>query len=177
MKIKANGNTFNASVYLPRGKIHVQEHASSSNPAYMTGQFIANEVQSTAKYVIWNSYSCDGIAPALAINPSDTFVDIGEEDQEVIAFQPDLDFETSYKVYPVPNNGIFTASINSPINEIYHISIYSSIGELIFEKKNIEVRGLTEEVIDFQNVGTGVYYIVFWNDTHRVVKKVPINRK
>ena len=86
------------------------------------------------------------------------------------------DGETTYNVYPVPNNGTFTASISNPVEQLYTISIYNSIGALVYEKKDVLVNGITEEVIEFDHVVTGIYHVVFWNEDQRVVKKVPVNR-
>ena len=127
----------------------------------MIGQFIAEKVQSNGKYVTWNWKSCyeTGTTAAFKINAPAT---------------SPMEDEALFSVYPVPNNGLFTTAISSPIDEKYTISVYNSIGALVFEKKEVQVYGMKEEVIDLQHALPGFYYVLFKNDTHHIVKKISI---
>jgi len=168
LTVKGEGTSFNASAYVPNGQIHVHGHAykQSTSAVIMTGQFIADKIHSHGKYVIWNWHSCDAFVIPPTINKA-----------EKINIDAPIGEEAEFNVYPIPNNGLFTTSIKSTVEELYTISIYNSIGLLIFEKRDIEVvHGTTEESIDIQEVHAGMYYVVFWNDNHYFVKKMIITK-
>ncbi len=82
----------------------------------------------------------------------------------------------SFVVYPVPNNGLFTASVNSKYADTYHILIYNTLGEMVYRTKDFKVLGKHEENIDLRNLPGGMYTLVFANDQTQVVRKVFINK-
>ncbi len=84
--------------------------------------------------------------------------------------------DLKFEVYPVPNDGNFTASIASPVDDMYSIQIYNSIGIRIFEQKHIEVSGISNTSIDLRPVPPGMYTVVFINSQQRAVRKIIINR-
>lgn len=166
LKVKADGTTFIASAYVPRGQIHVEGHASQGNYATMTGQFIADKIKSSGKYITWNWHACEDIMQPLMTVKNDA----GSGGSEITTDEP------TFQVYPVPNNGLFTVTIDSPIDEFYTISVYSSLGDKLFERENVEVIGWAEETIDLRNSSMGVYYVIFHNDNNHVVKKIIIRK-
>ena len=90
---------------------------------------------------------------------------------------PEMPSEASFTIYPVPNNGEFTASIQYPSEEIFDIIVYSQLGSKIYELKDIHViGGKCEQHIDLRPVSTGIYSVVFMNKDHKVIRKVLVNR-
>ncbi|MBE0649149.1 MAG: HYR domain-containing protein [Bacteroidales bacterium] len=162
LTVKAEGTSFNASAYVPRGKIHVKENAAVNNPGTMTGQFIAEKVYSTGKYITWNWHDCNSNQNVNPITPP-TGGSIAED-------------ATVYNVFPVPNNGLFTTTIDAPFEDDYSISVYNTLGVLLFEKREVHVDGYTETQVDIQHVPTGIYYVIFRNADHQEVKKILINK-
>jgi hypothetical protein len=79
-------------------------------------------------------------------------------------------------VYPVPNDGHFTVSLNSASSETYTLQVYNSLGVKIFENTNIEVNGPTTKTIDLRPIPDGVYSLVIENNDHQVVKRIIINK-
>lgn len=162
LMVKAEGTSFNASAYVPYGQIHVQENAAVNNPGTMTGQFIADKVISSGKYITWNWHDCGTNMNVNPIVPPDG--------------GPVAEDATVLNVFPVPNNGHFTTSIDAPFEDDYSISVYNTLGILLFEKNEVHVDGYTEQVVDIQNVPTGIYYVIFRNADHQVVRKILINK-
>jgi len=82
----------------------------------------------------------------------------------------------SFNVYPVPNDGRFTASIVTPYQESFAILIYNKLGQRIFEQRDVQVNGEFKQAIDLRPTPSGIYTVVFQNNDHKVIRKVLINR-
>jgi hypothetical protein len=86
---------------------------------------------------------------------------------------PVADFE----VYPIPSNGIFTASITYPEETTFLIRIIGPGGKIIMEVKDAKtVSGGYKKVFDLLSPPPGVYYVVFINGLFREVRKILIIR-
>jgi len=83
---------------------------------------------------------------------------------------------SQFSVYPVPNDGRFTISITSPVQENYSIEIYNQLGARIYTHGEIPVTNTFEKLIDLRPVADGIYSVVFLNSQHKVVKKVLVNK-
>ncbi|MCX6249114.1 MAG: T9SS type A sorting domain-containing protein [Bacteroidetes bacterium] len=79
-------------------------------------------------------------------------------------------------VYPVPNDGRFTASIRTSSNESINISVYNNLGVKIYEENNVEVNGRLNKMIDLRPAPNGVYTVVFENSLNVVMKRIVINK-
>ncbi|MCK9424034.1 MAG: T9SS type A sorting domain-containing protein, partial [Bacteroidales bacterium] len=90
---------------------------------------------------------------------------------------PEMPSGASFTIYPVPNNGEFTASILYPSDETFNIVVYNQLGSKIFELKDIHLTGgKCEQRIDLRPISTGIYSVVFMNKDHKVIRKVLVNR-
>jgi hypothetical protein len=83
---------------------------------------------------------------------------------------------SNFNIYPVPNDGKFTVSITSAVQETYSIVVYNQIGAKIYELKDVQVNGTFEKQVDLRPVANGVYSVVFLNSEHKVVRKVLVNK-
>ena len=83
---------------------------------------------------------------------------------------------SSFIVYPVPSNGVFTVKMNTPKAESFDISISNNLGVVVFNRQNIMVQEPTDFLIDLGKVSSGVYTMVLQNTDQRVVRKIIINR-
>ena len=83
---------------------------------------------------------------------------------------------SNFNVYPVPNDGRFTVSISSPVQEVFSIVIYNQLGAKIYDFGDIRVNGTFEKQIDLRPIANGIYSVVFLNSEHKVVKKVLVNK-
>jgi len=87
-----------------------------------------------------------------------------------IADLPGLQFVT----YPVPNNGIFTASITSSGLQLLDLLIYNNTGQVIFEMRNIRVNGKLEQRFDLRSIPTGICTMILRTDKGLVKRNIII---
>jgi PKD-like domain/Secretion system C-terminal sorting domain len=83
---------------------------------------------------------------------------------------------SDFNIFPVPNDGRFTVSITSPSEETFTIAVYNQLGAKIYELGDVVVIGAFERQIDLRPVAPGIYTVVFFNNEHKVVKKVIVNK-
>jgi hypothetical protein len=83
---------------------------------------------------------------------------------------------SQFVVYPVPNEGIFTASITSPVQQSFNMLIYNYIGQVIWEMKNIRVSGRFDQQIDLRPVDPGIYMVVIRNSEQQIVRKIIVGK-
>jgi hypothetical protein len=81
-----------------------------------------------------------------------------------------------FMVYPVPNYGKFTISIDSPDLKDYSIQIFNSLGSEIYLQKNIQVNGNYKQNIDISNVAEGIYTIIVNNGDTQASKRIHIRK-
>jgi hypothetical protein len=81
----------------------------------------------------------------------------------------------NFTVYPVPNNGMFTARIITSKSETFDVLVYNKLGQKIYDAKNVAVSGILRKVIDLRPVPNGIYTVVFLSDEHKVTRKVVVN--
>jgi hypothetical protein len=79
---------------------------------------------------------------------------------------------SGFWLYPVPNDGKFTAKLSSKSTGKVNISVYNNLGSKVYEETGIEVNGTMEKVIDLGPVAPGVYTVILENSGERVVKKM-----
>jgi hypothetical protein len=83
----------------------------------------------------------------------------------------------SFSVYPNPNNGKFTASIQCEcIENNCSIAVFNMMGVSVFELSNINTDGKLEVPIDLQELPNGIYSVVFRNSNHWLIRKIVINK-
>jgi hypothetical protein len=81
-----------------------------------------------------------------------------------------------FTIYPIPNDGHFTVSINSPSQESYTISVYNNIGMKIYEVPNFVVIGSITKIIDCKPVSNGIYSVILNNGKSRIEKRILVNK-
>lgn len=83
----------------------------------------------------------------------------------------------NFNVYPVPNDGHFSASITWPVDASFNIIIYNELGVMIYQKKDIVVnKGTVIQSIDMRPSPSGVYTIVFTNSENKIIRKILVNK-
>ena len=82
----------------------------------------------------------------------------------------------SFNVYPIPNNGLFTASIRNPLDLDYTIKVYDQLGGTIFELPDVKTTGgKFDTQIDLRPASRGIYYVVFINGRNKVIRRTFVN--
>ncbi len=82
---------------------------------------------------------------------------------------------SQFMIFPIPNNGQFTISMNSPTAKTFSIEIYNMTGNRIYEEHDILVLGEIRKVINLRPVSNGVYTVVLMNSESRIIRKVQID--
>ena len=82
---------------------------------------------------------------------------------------------TRFEVYPVPNNGQFTAEITSARQQTFSIKIYNKIGQMIHEKSDIRVNGKSVQKFDLSSLSSGIYTVVLYGVEGTMARKILVN--
>ncbi|MCX6285202.1 MAG: ice-binding family protein [Bacteroidetes bacterium] len=82
----------------------------------------------------------------------------------------------TFTIYPVPNNGHFTASLTFPVVALFNITIFNELGVMICQKKDILVNGTVDQQIDIRPAPSGVYTVAFTNSETKVIRKILVNK-
>ena len=91
---------------------------------------------------------------------------------------PEMPASASFSIYPVPNNGEFTASIRYPVDDTFTIVVYNQLGEQLYELRNaVTTGGKLDTQIDLRPIPSGTYTVVFRNSTYKVVKRMIVFNK
>jgi hypothetical protein len=84
--------------------------------------------------------------------------------------------KSQFVVYPVPNDGIFTTEITSPVEQIVDMQIFNKIGQVIYEQRKIRVQGQFKQQIDLRPIPVGIYTVVLRSEEGVMLRKVLISQ-
>jgi hypothetical protein len=79
------------------------------------------------------------------------------------------------RVYPNPNTGDFTLELSGQRDETLNLRIYNALGDEVYARENVEVRGTHYETISLE-VEQGIYYLRIDGDELLVNKKIMIQK-
>jgi hypothetical protein len=79
-------------------------------------------------------------------------------------------------IYPNPNDGTFTAIISAPNPGTYNLQLFTNLGVMVYELKNLEVSGTITRKIEIKNVANSIYTLVLTNKDQSIQKKVLIRK-
>ncbi len=90
---------------------------------------------------------------------------------------PEWPASSAFDIYPVPNNGQFTASIRYPVDDAFSVVVYDLPGNKIFELQELKIVGGKAEIhLDLRPIAGGMYYVVFMNSECKMIKKMVIEK-
>jgi hypothetical protein len=79
-------------------------------------------------------------------------------------------------VYPVPNKGRFTVSVDIPGEQTFSIFVYNDLGVRIYEMREFHVNGKTQQYIDLMNPPAGMYTLVLAGDRQTITRKLFVSK-
>ena len=79
-------------------------------------------------------------------------------------------------IYPNPNDGTFTAIISVDTPGVYDLRIYSNLGVVIYEMKDLKLEGTLKLKVDVGKVSDGVYNCILTNKDRSVQKRIIIKK-
>ncbi len=80
----------------------------------------------------------------------------------------------SVNIYPNPNNGLFTLSINAIDNANYIVEIRNILGQIIYSDRLSVFSGDYSKQLDLKEHGSGVYFVSLKTQDSEVVRKVVV---
>jgi hypothetical protein len=84
------------------------------------------------------------------------------------------DHGLALKIIPNPNDGRFNLLIASSITSNCDLKIFSSYGQVIFEKTLFLINGNNNTIINLDKINRGIYLLQIKNENSMIIKKVLI---
>ncbi len=89
---------------------------------------------------------------------------------------PEQNKETSFKLWPNPNNGSFTITAAVSIPGRYSVRVYNLVGKSMEQLPDIYLDGYNSISVDFRNLPEGLYFIVIEGESEKLIRKLIINK-
>ena len=138
------------------------------NQWYFNGTLIEGatnpDYQAEAEGVYYTVVTVNGCSSEPSNEVNVIFTGIGELDG------------SSFSIFPIPNDGKFTATIVIKGDDIFTIRVVNELGSKVFEKTGIHVDGKAQEYIDLNNPGKGIYSVIFQGGDQTVIRKVLVTK-
>jgi hypothetical protein len=77
----------------------------------------------------------------------------------------------SISVFPNPNKGVFTVSLTANVPTDVNMSIQNSLGQTVYSKHKITINGKFSELITFDKMVPGMYFLIIKNKEGSSVNK------
>ena len=166
-KFSVNGKDVKVTVnvMMPNGKMKVNGGDNDNSKGtttyiYMTGLFVATEVEGEGKNVIWNSFNCSA-APVTLVNS--TSVNQSTTIDKVVATTEE---ELKVTVMPNPTTTYFTLKLESKYETPVELRVMDASGRVIDAKSKI---GANSTFQIGHSYSSGTYYAELIQGTKRKV--------
>jgi len=83
---------------------------------------------------------------------------------------------SSFRIYPIPNDGKFSVFIVIPGEETFSVSVYNDLGIKVYEMREFHVNGKAQKTIELLNPSMGIYTVVFQGGNQTVIRKVLVTK-
>ena len=143
--------------------------ANCSDNVYMTGLFIAEEVESKGNTVIWNSFDCS--APAITVMPIMSDITITEyiADKKVVETS---EKELKITVMPNPSTTYFTLKFESRYETPLNIRVMDASGRVVDAKSSV---GSNSTMQIGHNYSSGTYFAeIIQGAKHQVIQLIKV---
>ncbi|MCX6233593.1 MAG: T9SS type A sorting domain-containing protein [Bacteroidetes bacterium] len=88
----------------------------------------------------------------------------------------DAENSISVRISPNPNNGIFRLSLHNKKEEILTLRVFNTLGEAIFEERNVTLRGHDNKRIELTGAPNGIYFLQIGNESAVFMHKIIIQK-
>jgi hypothetical protein len=79
-------------------------------------------------------------------------------------------------LFPNPNNGKFTLTLNAEGNQTVNLSVFSNSGVEVYRESNVHISGKTTKNIDLSSLAKGIYTLKITGDTGTAAKQFVIQK-
>jgi len=156
---------------------HQSHHESDCRDyVYMTGLFIAEEIHSEGKYVIWNNFSCSASSiPTTAVTSSNNTAIASDETVKTNALTVvTSDEELKVTVMPNPSSTYFTVKLESKYDAPVYMRVVDALGRVVDNRVKL---GSNATVQVGHNYQSGTYFAEFIQGNRRkVVQLLKVKR-
>jgi hypothetical protein len=141
---------------------HAQDDCEDN--VYMTGLFIAEEVESEGKNVIWNNFRCSAPVPAVVLTSKVASTSLTAETVK----QPATNESTQLQVTVMPNPSptVFTIKLQSKYNAPVQMRVTDATGRAVESRANLGANSTVQVGANFMS---GTYYAEFTQGNQRKV--------
>jgi hypothetical protein len=169
--VKGGDTKITANIYVPKGKLKVTGgysygdygngngdsdkeedddkcYGKGNSYVYMTGQFIAEEVEGNGKNVIWNSFDCSA-GPVSVINSTPSIT------QAVTVEKAGTEEELKVIVLPNPTTTYFTLKFETKYETPLNLRVMDGSGRVVDARSKI---GANSTLQIGHNYSSGTYY-------------------
>jgi hypothetical protein len=80
-------------------------------------------------------------------------------------------------LYPNPNEGSFTVVVTVPEEDTYTMQMFSNLGVMVYELRDIRIEGKLRRTIHLGYVADGVYNFILTNKEQMIQKRVIIKKQ
>jgi hypothetical protein len=79
-------------------------------------------------------------------------------------------------IYPNPSTGVANLSISSPVSTDSKVTVYNTLGQIVFEKNITLTEGSNVVTVDVKDFSAGVYNVVIDSKTSSLTKKLTVTK-
>jgi hypothetical protein len=181
--IKGGDTKVTANIYVPNGKLKVtggysygdygsghgdcdrdddddRFYGQGNSYVYMTGLFIAEEIEGNGKNVTWNSFDCNA-SPVPLMNTT-TITQTNNIEKEAVSSEEEL----KVTVAPNPSTTYFTLKIESKYTTPVNLRVMDSRGRVVDAKSQL---GSNSTIQIGHDYASGTYYAEMIQGTQRKV--------
>lgn len=143
--------------------------SGSGMATYMTGMFISTDKIVSEDNVIWNwNINCTALEYSEGVGALAQDISQGQIAETSVE-------KGDFSVFPNPSDGRFNLNLTAFFEQPIDISIYNSIGELIYQK-HIENVDSELEQIDISQFSNGIYFVAINANGTQTSKQVIITK-
>jgi len=140
--------------------------ATTGNQWYLNGVYLSGETNQTYNVTVNSTYTVMvTVNGCSSLSAPVTVVTTGIEE---------LNKENLLLIYPNPNKGNFTVSFNASEKDTYVIELRNDLGQLLFQDKLIDHKGIYSKPLSLVEYGKGIYTISLTNSKKETVKKIVV---